>query len=172
MNTIIYNIIVAVAIAFVLGVLLGLFKKIFHVDVDPKVQKVRDVLSGANCGGCGMAGCDAFAGAVVKGDAAADGCVAGGAACATSIAEILGKAGVEVKPKVALSASIYLTDINKYDEWMKEVNYEAMSDDNINKFYYKNLDLYLRYQDKTAFKNLSECPIYETLIILLKRANH
>ena len=33
---------------------------------------------------------------------------------------------------VALSASIYLTDINKYDEWMKEVNYEAMSDDNIN----------------------------------------
>ena len=73
---------------------------------------------------------------------------------------------------VALSASIYLTDINKYDEWMKEVNYEAMNDDNINKFYYKNLDLYLRYQDKTAFKNLSECPIYETLIILLKRANH
>jgi RnfABCDGE-type electron transport complex B subunit len=104
MNTIIYTIIVAVAIAFVLGVLLGLFKKIFHVDVDPKVQKVRDVLSGANCGGCGMAGCDAFAGAVVKGDAAADGCVAGGAACATSIAEILGKAGVEVKPKVAFLA--------------------------------------------------------------------
>ena len=35
-----------------------------------------------------MAGCDAFAGAVVKGNAAADGCVAGGASCASKIAEI------------------------------------------------------------------------------------
>lgn len=104
MQTIIYTIICALVIAFLLGVLLGLFKKIFHVDTDPKVQAVRDVLSGANCGGCGMAGCDAFAGAVVKGEAATDGCVAGGAKCASSIAEILGKAGVEVKPKVAFVA--------------------------------------------------------------------
>ncbi|MCQ2592399.1 MAG: RnfABCDGE type electron transport complex subunit B [Treponema sp.] len=104
MNTIIYTIIVAIVIAFLLGVLLGLFKKIFHVDTDPKVQKVRDALSGANCGGCGFAGCDAFAGAVVKDEAPTDGCVAGGSSCATSIAEILGKAGVEVKPKVAFLA--------------------------------------------------------------------
>ncbi|MDD7126773.1 (Fe-S)-binding protein, partial [Treponema porcinum] len=104
MNTILYTVIVALSIAFILGVLLGLFKKIFHVNVDPKVQSVREVLSGANCGGCGMAGCDAFAGAVVKGSAPSDGCVAGGAACASKIAEILGKAGVEVKPKVAVIA--------------------------------------------------------------------
>ena len=69
MNTIIYTIIVAAIIAILLGILLGLFKKIFHVDTDPKVQLVRDALSGANCGGCGLAGCDAFASAVVKGDA-------------------------------------------------------------------------------------------------------
>lgn len=91
MNTILYTVIVALSIAFILGVLLGLFKKIFHVNVDPKVQSVREVLSGANCGGCGMAGCDAFAGAVVKGSAPSDGCVAGGAACASKIAEILEK---------------------------------------------------------------------------------
>ena len=60
MNTIIYTIIVAAIIAILLGILLGLFKKIFHVDTDPKVQLVRDALSGANCGGCGLAGCDAF----------------------------------------------------------------------------------------------------------------
>ncbi len=76
MNTIIYTIICALVIAFVLGVLLGLFKKIFHVDTDPKVEKVREALSGANCGGCGLAGCDAF----------------------------LGAAGVEVKPQVAFLA--------------------------------------------------------------------
>ena len=82
MNTIIYTIIVAAIIAILLGILLGLFKKIFHVDTDPKVQKVRDALSGANCGGCGLAGCDAFASAVVKGDAPTNGCVAGGSDCA------------------------------------------------------------------------------------------
>ncbi len=104
MNTIIYTVICALAISFVLGVLLGLFKKIFHVDSDPKVDKVREVLSGANCGGCGLAGCDAFAGAVVKGSADVNGCIAGGAETSAKIAEILNKAGVEVKPKIAFLA--------------------------------------------------------------------
>lgn len=104
MNTILNTVLCAVVIAFVLGVLLGLFKKIFHVDTDPKVEKVREALSGANCGGCGLAGCDAFAGAVVKGDAPVNGCVAGGSSCATKIAEILGAAGVEVKPQIAVLA--------------------------------------------------------------------
>ena len=48
MNLIIYTVICALVIAFILGVLLGLFKKIFHVDTDPKVEKVREALSGAN----------------------------------------------------------------------------------------------------------------------------
>ena len=104
MNTILNTVLCALVIAFVLGVLLGLFKKIFHVDTDPKVDKVREVLSGANCGGCGLAGCDAFAGAVVKGDAPVNGCVAGGSECATKVAEILGQAGVEVKPQIAVLA--------------------------------------------------------------------
>ena len=104
MNTILYTVITAVAIAFILGVLLGLFKKIFHVNVDPKIQNVRDALSGANCGGCGLAGCDAFASAVVNGEAESNGCVAGGSETAAKIASILGKAGIEVKPKVAIIA--------------------------------------------------------------------
>lgn len=104
MNTILNTVLCALVIAFVLGVLLGLFKKIFHVDTDPKVDKVREVLSGANCGGCGLAGCDAFAGAVVKGDAPVNGCVAGGSECAAKVAEILGQAGVEVKPQIAVLA--------------------------------------------------------------------
>lgn len=104
MNTIIYTIVCALVISFVLGVLLGLFKKIFHVDTDPKVAQVREVLSGANCGGCGLAGCDAFAGAVVKGDVATNGCIAGGSECSSKISEILGKAGIEIKPQIAVLA--------------------------------------------------------------------
>lgn len=104
MNIILYTFLCALVIAFILGVLLGLFKKIFHVDTDPKEEQVRNTLSGANCGGCGLAGCDAFAGAVVKGDAPVNGCVAGGSECADKIAAILGAAGVEVKPKIAFIA--------------------------------------------------------------------
>lgn len=102
MSTILYTVITALIIAFVLGVLLGLFKKIFKVDTNPKIEEVRNALSGANCGGCGFAGCDAFAKAVVQDGAPNDGCVAGGATCAKAIAAIMGGDAGEVKPKVAL----------------------------------------------------------------------
>lgn len=104
MNLIIATVIVALVIGFLLGVLLGLFKKIFFVKVDPKVSAVREVLSGANCGGCGYAGCDAFAEAVVKGEAPVNGCVAGGAACADQVASVMGVSAGSAVPKVAFLA--------------------------------------------------------------------
>lgn len=104
MNTIIFTIIVALLVGFVLGILLGLFKKIFAVEVDPRVQAVRDVLSGGNCGGCGFAGCDAFAEAVVKGEAPASGCIAGGPSVAEKIAAILGVDAGSAEKKVAFLA--------------------------------------------------------------------
>lgn len=113
MNTILWTVLVALGIAFILGVLLGLFKKIFHVKVDPKVTEVREALSGANCGGCGFAGCDAFAKAVVESGAPTSGCVAGGAGCAAVIAKIMGAAAEATKPKVAIVACQGTTDCAK-----------------------------------------------------------
>lgn len=104
MNTIIYTIIAALIIGFILGLLLGLFKKIFAVKVDPKIQEIRDVLSGGNCGGCGYAGCDSFAAAVVAGEAPVNGCIAGGAGCAEAIARILGVEAGSSEKKVAFLA--------------------------------------------------------------------
>lgn len=104
MNLILYTLFTAIAVGFILGVLLGLFKKIFAVQVNPKVQEVRDALSGANCGGCGYAGCDAFAEAVVKGEAPANGCVAGGAACAAKVSEIMGVSAGGAEKKIAFIA--------------------------------------------------------------------
>lgn len=104
MTLVLYTILVALVVGFLLGVLLGLFKKIFYVKVDPKVQAVRELLSGGNCGGCGYAGCDAFAEAVVKGEAPTNGCVAGGASCAAKVAEIMGGSAGDVVPKVAFLA--------------------------------------------------------------------
>lgn len=111
MNSIIATVIVALVIGFLLGLLLGLFKKIFFVKTDPKVSAVRDVLSGANCGGCGYAGCDSFAEAVVKGDAPVTGCVAGGAACADKVAAVLGVSAGTAVPMVAFLACNGTNDV-------------------------------------------------------------
>ncbi|MEZ4552020.1 MAG: (Fe-S)-binding protein [Desulfobacterales bacterium] len=35
----------------------------------PALQKVENLLAGANCGGCGFAGCSAAAEAIVNGEA-------------------------------------------------------------------------------------------------------
>lgn len=89
-NTIIYPTLSLGCLGIIFGVLLGYASKKFAVEVDPKVPLVRDALPGANCGGCGYAGCDALAKAIVEGDAKPNGCPVGGAACAQAIAEIMG----------------------------------------------------------------------------------
>ena len=85
----------------VFGAVLGVADKKFYVEVDERVQKVRECLGGANCGACGFAGCDAFAEAVVAGEAKPNGCPAGGAKTAEAIGEVLGLKVEATEPKVA-----------------------------------------------------------------------
>lgn len=103
MITIIATVIVSFLIALILGLFLGIFKKLFAVPVDKKVEEIRNLLSGGNCGGCGFAGCDDFAKAVAEGRASPDGCTAGGASVATAIGKILG-VDVDAVSKVAFVA--------------------------------------------------------------------
>lgn len=101
----IMNIVSAVLVLFIMGVvfalLLGIAAKVFAVEVDERVPLVRECLPGANCGGCGYAGCDAMASAIVEGTAPVNGCPVGGAACAAKIAEVLGVEAEAAEPKVA-----------------------------------------------------------------------
>ncbi len=69
---------------------LGWANQAFHVEVDPRVEQVVEILPGANCGGCGFVGCGEYAEAVVAGNAPPDRCSVGGAACAEAIAKLLG----------------------------------------------------------------------------------
>ncbi|AEE16288.1 RnfABCDGE type electron transport complex subunit B [Treponema brennaborense] len=103
MTTILITLGISFAIAFILGVLLGFFKKIFYVPVDPTIEKVRSALPGANCGACGYPGCDGFAAAVAAGNAPVDGCAAGGAATAEAVGNIMGVSASAVQ-QVALLA--------------------------------------------------------------------
>jgi Na+-translocating ferredoxin:NAD+ oxidoreductase RNF subunit RnfB len=84
------------------GVLLTVAAKVFHVEVDERVEKISAALPQANCGACGFAGCADYAAAIVEKGAATNLCRPGGADAAGKIAEILGTAASEVVPMVAV----------------------------------------------------------------------
>jgi len=80
------------------GLLLGLASKFFSVEKDPRIDQIRENLPGANCGGCGYPGCDAFAAAVAEGKAPANGCTVSNAEARARIAAIMGVEAVETEP--------------------------------------------------------------------------
>ena len=99
--TIVYSIASIGGLGLLFGIGLGYASKKFAVPVDPKVPLIRDALPGANCGGCGYAGCDAFAKAVAEGDANPEGCPVGGIKVAQQVADILGLTVEEKDPTTA-----------------------------------------------------------------------
>ncbi len=98
---IIYAIISLGLIGLVFGVLLSVAARIFAVKVDPRVDKIKDVLPGANCGACGYAGCVQFAEAVVRGEVNPSGCIPGGTETEKNLAAELGQEIAETEPVVA-----------------------------------------------------------------------
>lgn len=106
MNFILIAVLVLGAIALIAAlVLFGVSKK-FAVEEDPRLGQVGEVLPGANCGGCGFAGCSGMAAALVKGaDAGSiDGlmCPVGGADVMGKVADLLGMAVANTEPKMAV----------------------------------------------------------------------
>ncbi len=99
------EIIIAVAslcvISLIIGIVLSLAEKIFHVEVNELEVKVREELPGSNCGGCGYAGCDSLAKAIAAGEAVVSACPVGGMPVAEKIAAIMGQEVGDVEKKVA-----------------------------------------------------------------------
>lgn len=52
-------------IGALLGVMLGVASKVFHVELDEREAKVTEMLPGYNCGGCGYPGCSGLAAALI-----------------------------------------------------------------------------------------------------------
>jgi len=87
-----------VCIGLFFGIGLALAARKFAVEANPKVEEVLEVLAGAQCGGCGYAGCEGYAEAVVNDpEVPTNLCFPGKAAVAEAVAEITGKkvAGAE-----------------------------------------------------------------------------
>jgi len=102
--TIILAAVVLLLLAVVMAWVLGWANKTFHVEVDPKVEAILDVLPGANCGGCGYVGCGEYAEAVVHSGADVALCAPGGAGCSQRLAEIM---GVEVTESFPYRAVVH-----------------------------------------------------------------
>ena len=110
-------------VSLVIGLLLGVVANKFAVEVDERVTLVREHLAGSNCGGCGFAGCDACAEAMVAGNAAPTACAPAGAANAAAIGEILGISVTASEPKVA-----FVKCSGTCDKTVMQSNYYGITD--------------------------------------------
>ena len=88
-------------LGLIFGLILAAASKVFHVETDPRLEKLNECLPGANCGGCGYAGCSAYANAVIAGEAEIGKCAAGGAETAEKMAAIMGVEAGDVARTVA-----------------------------------------------------------------------
>ena len=101
--TIVYTVITLSVIGASAAIILYFVAQKFKVYEDPRIDEVEEALPGANCGGCGYAGCRAFAEACVKENKLDDlFCPVGANDCMSEVASILGLEAVKKDPRVAI----------------------------------------------------------------------
>lgn len=90
------------AIGLVFGLILAFASIIFKIDKDERIDRINEQLPGANCGGCGYAGCSALSQAIVENGENPTKCNLMTAEKAEIIASIMGIEVVEVVKKTAV----------------------------------------------------------------------
>lgn len=103
MNILLAFVVIAV-LGLILGICLSIADKKLAVEKDEKLIALEASMPGANCGGCGYAGCSAYAEAVFNGEAKPGLCSPGGDALAKKMGEIL---GVEVTVNQRMVAFVH-----------------------------------------------------------------
>ncbi|WP_312635170.1 RnfABCDGE type electron transport complex subunit B [Oscillibacter sp.] len=98
---IVYAILVLSILGAIFAVILAVASIVFAVKTDPRLPEIVDALPGANCGGCGYAGCSDCAGHILDGSAPVNACPVGGAASAEKIAAIMGVESSSAEKEVA-----------------------------------------------------------------------
>ncbi len=104
MNSVVLITIISLSLLGIVAALILYFvAEKFKVYEDPRIDEVEQALPGANCGGCGFAGCRNFAEALVKSESFEGlNCPVGGADTMATVAKILGREAPEVEPRVAV----------------------------------------------------------------------
>ena len=99
-------VLVMLGIGAVCGIVLSVASKVFYVWEDPRIAEVEYFMAGANCGGCGFAGCSAAANAVVAGKVPPSVCIVAGPEAAIEIAGIMGVDPGTAEPIKSLNACL------------------------------------------------------------------
>ncbi len=99
----IFSVVSLGAIGSAAAIILYMVAQKFKVIEDPRIDTVEEILPGANCGGCGLAGCRALAEAIVKAESL-DGfsCPPGGNDVMQDIAKAMGWEAAEQTPMIAV----------------------------------------------------------------------
>lgn len=110
-------VIIVLGISLVFGLLLCIASVVMAVKTDEREELVAQTLPGANCGGCGYAGCADYARCIVHEDAPLNKCSACGQEVIDAIAEILGKESVKLEPQFAVPMCLGSSELakNKYN---------------------------------------------------------
>jgi Na+-translocating ferredoxin:NAD+ oxidoreductase RNF subunit RnfB len=99
---ILYSTIALGSLGLIYGLVLAFASKKFHVEVDPKIEEIIEILPSANCGACGMAGCAAYAESIVENEEDITKCAPGGDDVIAAIAKIMGKEASSADRKIAV----------------------------------------------------------------------
>ncbi len=102
MTTVLIALAVLAVMGAVFGAILGVAAKVFSVEKDPREEAILELLPGANCGGCGFAGCAGYAAAIVAGKAEVTRCKPGGDPTGDAIAAVMGMAPVDMVREAAV----------------------------------------------------------------------
>jgi RnfABCDGE-type electron transport complex B subunit len=125
----VYPVIILGLLGLIFGALLAYASIKFYVEVDERVSKIREILPGANCGGCGYAGCDGYADGIVNAAAKINKCAAGGSALVSGIASIMGVeavASVPVRAFLKCKGSPEISKANAVYEGIKDCRSAAI----------------------------------------------
>ncbi len=100
--SILYAILIVSCVGLIAGVGLCAASYFWDTPVDEREAAIREVLPGANCGGCGYSGCDAYAAALLEGTAKPNLCAPGGEETVKNLSQILGVEAEEAQKRIAM----------------------------------------------------------------------
>lgn len=122
--TIVSTVVTLSAMGTSAAVILYFVSRKFKVYEDPRIDEVENALPASNCGGCGYAGCRAFAEACVNATGLDDlNCPVGGNETMASVAAILGASRGEKGPQDCLhSVQRHLRSPSK-NQYLRRCNY-------------------------------------------------
>lgn len=99
---IVYSIATLGVLGLIYGLGLAYASRKFHVEIDPKIEKITEVLPQANCGACGYPGCSGYAEAIVNEGEDINKCAPGGSVVVEQVSKIMGVEASESERKVAV----------------------------------------------------------------------